>query len=442
MMAYSIHTRLPMACPMWARSQYWKAVLLACFSLTGVGVASADARDLRHSIEVVQKLATGFDGNGADMARLEIRPRLEARFTGSWRAGLALRLEAAGGDVGLGTLDTFDDLSRPLKLGPDARVEIDQATLSWRKRSTRLTFGKQSLAWGVLDGLQVTDRFDATRRREAVFIDQRPDRISRWGARAEFERAGLRWDVAALIDGTADQYARPGETYSVRAPRFRAGLPVGAPLPELVTRPSSDLTLGLKASRRFGTSDASLLVIHGPDTEPVFRQASSAVTLDYQPRTLVGATWQRSAGPRVWRVETAWIADQPVNLEGPGLPVADRQRWLGGIGVDWDLPDGIFLNAQIGADHVKGERLIRPHTDVIGTLKLQKPLADPTVNMSVELLGSLSDGDGTVRPAVSWQFNDTLRLQGGFDLVWGKQNGLFGQFRETDRAWIKATFVI
>jgi uncharacterized protein YfiM (DUF2279 family) len=329
-----------------------------------------------------------------------------------------------------------------LTLGPDARIEIDEATLSWRKRSSRVTLGKQSFAWGVLDGLQVTDRFDAVRRREAVFTERRPERISRWGARAEFNWGDVRWDIAGSIDGASDQLTNPGDTYAVRAPRFRAGLPAGAALPELVVTTPDEPTLGIRGARRFGASDFSALVIHGPDTEPVFRPSPAGVALEYDTRTLVGATWQTSAGARVWRVETAWVPDQPVNLEGISLATETRSRWLAGAGLDWDLPDEVFLNAQLGVDHVEGDGLVRPNTDVITTLKIQRSFSNQTWKASAELLGSLTDGDGTFRPALSWQVNDRLRLQAGIDLVWGDADGIFGQFSNTDRAWLKVRWMV
>lgn len=404
--------------------------------------AAADSIKVDHSLEAVQTLATGIDDGEADFAKLEIRPDFNVRFNRAWRADVALRFEGATGDTGLGSVETYGDVSRPLTLGPDARIEIDEATLSWRKRSSRLTLGKQTFAWGVLDGLQVTDRFDAVRRREAVFTEQRPQRISKWGARAEFNRAGVRWDIAASFDGTSDQPANPGDTYAVRAPRFRAGVPAGAPLPDLRVVTPDEPTLGIRGSRRIGGSDFSALVIHGPDTEPVFRPASTGVTLEYDMRTLVGATWQTSAGARVWRVETAWVPDQPVNLEGPSLATDTRSRWLAGAGVDWDLPNDLFLNAQLGVDHVDGDELVRPNTDVISTLRIQRSFSNQTWNASAELLGSLTDGDGTFRPALSWQANDRLRLQAGLDLVWGDEDGIFGQFRDTDRAWFKVRWMV
>jgi hypothetical protein len=421
-----------------------RTAILSALAMTGLTVAPAKADGIKvgHSLEVIQTLATGFSDGDADFAKLEIRPEIDLRFNRAWRADVALRIEGATGDTGLGSMDAYGDLSRPLRLGPDARIEVDEATLSWRKHSTRITLGKQSLAWGVLDGLQVTDRFDAVRRREAVFTDQRPERISRWGARAEFNWADVRWDLATSFDGTSDQPANLGDTFAVRAPRFRAGLPAGSALPEIEVDTPDDPTFGIRGTKRIGASDFGTLVIHGPDTEPVFRPSGTGVALEYNTRTLVGATWQTSAGARVWRVETAWVPDQPVNLEGTTLATDTRSRWLAGAGLDWDLPNDLFMNAQLGVDHVEGDGLVRPNTDIISTLKIQRSFANQTWNVSAELLGSLSNGDGTFRPALSWQVSDRLRLQSGMDLVWGNKDGIFGQFRDTDRAWLKVRWMV
>ncbi|MEM5517210.1 hypothetical protein WNY37_09630 [Henriciella sp. AS95] len=400
----------------------------------------AEPGKVETSVETNQFAAISIGNDEANRLRLDIRPDFEIDLSSGWRGDLSLRLESAHAMVGLGSLQTYDEASHPLELGDSTRIEIDQATLSWRKRSTRVTLGKQTLAWGVLDGLQVTDRFDAVRRREAVFIDQRPDRMSRWGARAQFKHAGTRWDIAGVLDGTADQFAIPGDTYAVRAPRYRAGLPAAASLPDLHVKLSDEPTLGVKASRRFGANDASFLIIHGPDTEPVFRASTTGVALEYDSRTLVGATWQRSSGPRVWRLEAASISDQPVNLQSATPTTDDRQRWLVGLGVDWDLPDGLFANAQLGVDHITGPDLVRPSTDVVATLKLQKTLSNDTLRLGAELLASLNEGDGTFRPSISWRATDKVRLDAGLDLVWGEADGIFGQYAETDRVWIKTTF--
>ena len=121
------------------------------------------------------------------------------------------------------------------------------------------------------------------------------------------------------------------------------------------------------------------------------------------------------------------------------MPAFDRrQRLIAGVGLDWRLPGDLLVNAQFALDRVRGDGLVRPNTDRIATLRIQRAFANDTWRWSAEVLGNLADRDGTFRPALRWQANDALRLSAGVDLVWGEREGLFGQFRDTDRVWFNA----
>ncbi|MEM0910902.1 MAG: hypothetical protein AAGJ37_07985 [Pseudomonadota bacterium] len=418
------------------------ALVFSLITLVFLKPSTLFAREttFNRSVTISQTLAAGIDNNNSDLIRFSLRPTLDAKMPSGWRAKAVLRLERSDGDTGLGTLDTFDSISKPWDINAHTHLELERATLSWRKRSTRITLGKQTLAWGVLDGLQVTDRFDATRKREAVFIDQRPDRIARWGARAQFKSSNIRWDIGLLLDGTGDQLATIGSTYAVRAARFRAGLDSGQTLPAISIHPSNEATFGIRGNYRWGKSDMSLLMIQGPDPEPVYSLNENGIDVRFEARTLLGLTWQHPHGPRVWRLEVASIHNQPINTQQNGLTIVDRNRWLAGVGLDWDLPKNTFLNIQIGLDDISGEQLFRTNRDVISTIKIQRGVWNNTLKLSTEFIGSLRENDGTVRPAIGWHASDSLYLQAGVDIVWGNMNETFGQFNETDRVWLRAAW--
>jgi hypothetical protein len=124
---------------------------------------------------------------------------------------------------------------------------------------------------------------------------------------------------------------------------LRGGLPVGTPLPELDVSVSNKMTYGLRARRSLGAADVGLLVIQGPDTEPVITSEGGQLTLDYPSRTLPGMTLQRGSGNRVWRFEAAFIPDQRVNLISPTPVTGQRTRLLAGVGLGLDLPVSVSL---------------------------------------------------------------------------------------------------
>lgn len=415
--------------------------LVAVLLTTGAAQASTAPLRTDLSMQTEAVVAASTRERSLSQSRLTLLPQSTFRSGRTWSGEVRLRLELTGSNTGLGTLETYDTFSEPWRLGEDARLEVDSAQLTWRQRNTLVTLGKQTVAWGVLDGVQVTDRFDAVRRREAIFTEQRPERLSRWGARLRFRWGETRIDTALALDGSVNQLANSGEVYDVRAPRFRGGLPASVVPASINVAVPDTATAGLRLERTFGSSDASVMVIHGPDTEPVFRSVNATgVELAYPTRTLFGATWQRAAGARVWRLEAAHVPQQPINYQaGPALATGRESRWLVGSGLDWSLPGGIFLNAQLAVDHISGDErpLTRPDTDVVATLRAQRSFSNDRWMMAAEILGTLSDGDGTFRPSLTWRPQDNLGIDVGADLTWGQEQDLIGQFEGASRVYIR-----
>ena len=398
----------------------------------------------------------GVDGDEGRVAlsRLSLSSALRLRAGDDWDIDIGVRLEGAYDRTGLGTTRSYSPSSRPLIDSEHARLEIDRLVISRRFGANRLSFGKQTVPWGVLDGIQITDRFDPVRRRDFVLTETRPERIARWGLRWRHDGELWRSDLAVAFDPTANQLAQAGDRFEPLAPRLRGGLSseIDSTALDIVQsdrdRYWRNATAGLRLSRAIGRADASVLLLSGPDPEPVLRLANPdplmpTIRLDYPRRQLFGATLEMPQGSRVWRLEVAHIPNQTVNTESPS-PLNDerRGRSLAGLGLDWNAPEGWFVNAQLAVDHLSGDQpqAVRPRTDVIATLRAQRGFVQDTLKLRSEVLGSLSDGDGVVRAALDWQVSDPLRLSIGGDWLFGSRDGLFGQYRDQSQLWVRMRF--
>ena len=185
-----------------------------------------------------------------------------------------------------------------------SRLEIDRAVLTYKKGRTRVILGKQTMAWGVLDGIQITDRFDPVRRRDFVFTESRPERISRWGARVQKKHGDWSFDAGLSVDPTVNQLAQQGDAFEPTSTRFRAGIPITEAQVSLITEDRGeyfkDSTYGIRATRRIGNSTLSGLWFSGPETDPTFSLSSTtagAVSLNYPRRDLFGVSYDKAAGP-------------------------------------------------------------------------------------------------------------------------------------------------
>lgn len=401
-----------------------------------------------YELEATQTISTDADGQIAQ-ARFQTRLGWRERLLDRWRLDARVRLELADDETGLGTLETYSPISRPVIDEDAVRLELEQFTATRRGRGWTLTLGKQSVAWGVLDGIQITDRFDATSSRDFIFVEPRPDRIARWGARWQGGIGPIEADIALHIDPTVTQLPASGDRFEPTAPRLVAGLNRTAAAESGInfeTRSAylEDATFGLRVSQRFPRLTISGLVISGPDHEAAIASApGTGVELRYPRRTLYGATAEWAVGPAVFRFEAAHIPNQSVNLDGAWPPeITERGRWLVGIASDFDLPNRWFANIQIGYDRIETSdiKAARPDLDLIYTLRISRRFGNNRNRVSAELIGSATDSDGVFSTGIERQVNDHLLLIAGFDVIYGSSNGLFGQFRDTDQIWVRAKF--
>lgn len=414
--------------------------------LAQAGLSAADAQTITPRIEIHADFAAASDLERLAQRRLTAKPSLRARLSRSLTLNLAGRLELADDDTGLGDLSGYSDASRPLIDEDDTRLEIDTATLAWRAGRTRITAGKQTVAWGALDGLRVTDAFNPIRLREGVAIPNRPDRISLWGLRVRAPIAGYRLDAAFAPDPTVNQIAAPGEAFAPTAPRFRGGLPASAPLPALQRddrdNALEDAVAGLRIGRDIAGLEAHVAIVSGPQHDPVLRSPTpgAPVVLAHDRRTLIGVDAVKTLGPVIARAEAAIVPEERFNTvtstsAGPVLGEVARGRWLAGVGADWNAPADVFFNAQLAVDYVGDapSTLVRPATDVIATLRAQRGFHNDATELRAELLAALRDGDGVWRLDVARTITDAVNVVAGADIFFGDRGGLFGQYRDVSR---------
>ena len=74
------------------------------------------------------------------------------------------------------------------------------------------------------------------------------------------------------------------------------------------------------------------------------------------------------------------------------------------------------------------------------TLKLSRTWRNETIIADLLAIQSTSDGDGLIRAKLELEINDAMRAFGGYNLFHGKSCGLYGQFRNHDRAFVGLPF--
>ena len=407
------------------------------------GVWLAGALQLAASPAAAQTIsgetAIGVDEDGVSKLFLLLEPEVSGSLGTDVDGTISLRLEADGSQTGVGTRRSFSPVSAPLIKGDDVRLEIDEAYLDIIAGDLDITLGKQIIAWGSIDGVRVTDTINPARLTEGVARNQRPDRIPIWAMRLRGRLGAMDFDLVTAPDPTVNQQPLLGDAFFPEAPRLLAGLPSSDGLPPLTREDRGDLiddaTLGARVSFRFEATDLRFSLVSAPDHDGVPVANAAGIELRHARRHTIGAELVRQIGPVVARFELAWTPDAEFNLADTlATQITKDSRIIAGLGSDFTGPFDTYVNLQLIVDHVASdEALVRPDTDVISTVRVQKSFADEDYNARLEWFSGLTDGDGVLRLELSRRLNDQFSLFAGGDYFYGPRDGLFGQYSDRSR---------
>ncbi|MEQ8773249.1 MAG: hypothetical protein RIC51_10505, partial [Erythrobacter sp.] len=377
------------------------------------------------------ELALATDEDGLAKAALLLEPEAYVSIAPGVEAVMSVRAEIAGSETGTGTRRSFSPISAPLVKADDLRVEIDEFYLSIPAGALEFRLGKQEVAWGSIDGARVVDTVSPARLTEGLARNPRPDRIAIWAARMQAILGRVDIDLVVAPDPTVNQLAEPGAAFFPQAPRFLAGFEATGPLPPIEREDRGDLvgdaTLAARVSYRLDATDLRVSFVRGIDQDGVPVFDGQRIELRHPRRHTLGFEFVRQLGAVVGRLEAAWTPDARFVVAGTsGTEIAEVDRMVGGLGADFSGPLDTYVNVQVILDHVSSNReLVRPATDVISTVRIQKDFDDDLHALRAEWLNSFTDGDGLVRLEMTRRLDDRFSLFLGGDLFYGSGDGIF-----------------
>ena len=108
----------------------------------------------------------------------------------------------------------------------------------------------------------------------------------------------------------------------------------------------------------------------------------------------------------------------------------------GVLGLDWFGLRDTLLSVQVFQnvllDDARG--LLANRSDTRITIYGEHRLWNERLALELQWIHDIGEGDGLVRPRATYELRDGLDVWLGFDLFYGSEDGLFGQYRANDRA--------
>ena len=323
---------------------------------------------------------------------------------------------------------TAPDLRDRRGYRPQSQLLEGYTTLHFKRADLRI--GKQIVAWGRADGINPTDNL--TPRDYRVLLPLEEDqRFGTWGARLDTYLS-----QALTLEMFASTFFEPAQF-----PLPTAGTDV------VIRQPGHSVhngEVGVKLNKASGDFDWSVSYYRGYSLLPTVASADTVFQLYYSRVQVIGADCARNYGRFGFRSEIAYTLPQDHSSIDPN---ANRRRLFWVNGLDRTFFENLNLNVQVflrwTPHYQKPEELPEPMARVADTLNAiidgQEVTTSPgitfrvsnqwlnnTLRAEVLSLINLARGDHYLRPLISYDVSDKMRVLFGGNFYGGPRDTPYG----------------
>ena len=410
------------------------------------------AVEFDNSITATSQWVINTDKGDSQSLSLSIVPEMNIDFENDWQLKSTVRLRAEAIDgMQINDLDRdgYSDYSKPAQLNDGLEFELRELYLQGAIGETNLILGKQQIVWGKADGLKVLDIVNPQSFREFILDDFDSSRIPLWTM--NIERTIADWDLQFIWVPDQSYHALPKQnaTYAFTSPELVPTAPAGVAVDiEHARRPNNiilDSDVGFRAATFWKGWDITFNYLYQYNNLAVLRQDVSlangnpvvTITPEYERTHVIGGTFSNAFSDWVIRGEVGYFTDHYFiaknSLKNQGVVKSPELHYV--LGLDWNAPWDILVSGQLIQSWVinDADKTTRDKLDTTITGLVRRNFMYDTLVAEVLLIANTNNGDGIIRPKISYEWQDNIKTWIGADIFYGDKQGVFGQFARNDR---------
>jgi hypothetical protein len=347
---------------------------------------------------------------------------------------------------------------------------LGEAWINWNGGGFQLRLGRQLVAWGVADGLVLTDVVCPQNLTASAGLDFAGSRLAVDGLKLRYSFVSFAAEALWLPLFTPARL--PGEQNPLHGVFYPASVDMaGAALPVSVTEAALPRTIGdgeygLRLSAYTPALDFSLALFYGWNDIPHFRKtillsetappAPGGLELapGYGRTIMAGADASVPLGEFLLRLEAAWTGggyyDRSAGetaaalLAGRSDEPVEKHKLQLLAGLDWN-PSPWTLSAQYYEDLLPDAYeggTARPWRKYALTLRIGRSFFREILSLSAWCYLDLRDFDAALGASAAWALTDSLSLSLGSDIFTGgiEDRGDYGAYKDLSCLWVKGIF--
>ena len=333
-----------------------------------------------------------------------------------------------------------------------AYIDMREATLNMYFDKFDLRMGRQQIIWEITDGLRVLDTVNPLDLKEFILDDFENLRIPLWMVNFAYYFT-YDYSLQALVipDMTFNHVPNAGSEFE-----FQTEVPSGVQVlvndDEEPDVSAENTRYGLRFKGLLGNWDFTLNYLYTWDNTPVqkkaFDPAAGTITVspEYERMHIIGGSVVNVLFDTVVRFELAGKLGLYFDVDDVTVPdmVVEKDTIEYALAFERDLLDITWIlqgSQQFILDY---DEAISPEKEVntVATLRASRALNDEET-LEFEILGMYRflDDDYLIRPVLTYDMTDALRLTGGVDIFGGGDDYSFlGQFDGKDRLYAEIRY--
>lgn len=343
------------------------------------------------------------------------------------------------------TTDNYSNISKPLVLGTSGFSQLREFYYEKSFYNTSVKIGKMQSVWGKADGIKLLDVLNPQDFSEFILPSFDESRIPLWTLSLVHNFQNSELELLWILDTSYHKLAQNNADYAFSTPRFVpqavTGIQVRQNRATVPDNPIKDSDIALRYSIGMDELEVSFYGLYAYDDVPVLYQDFDRTTRtininpSYERYGLLGMSADYSRGDFVYRVETAYSRGKYyLNTQSKrGVKKSDALGYV--LGIDWYGLEQTLLSMQINQsfllDNAKGYK--RPKVDNTLTFLYKKEMLNDTLHAEALFIHNINDGDGLIRPKLSYEWDEETLLYTGVDYFYGDRDGLYGEFKDKSR---------
>ncbi len=346
--------------------------------------------------------------------------------------------------------ENYGSMNGPVYQSRHSRIELAEAYLDFGGLGGLWRIGKQQVVWGQADGIKVLDVVNPQKLDTFILDDPEDSRIPLWTVNAEFQFSmDVSLQTLVIPDLSFNENADRESPYQVTSSQLVPNIDgyTSAVLMDTERPDSTEWEYGLRLSVFYYGWDIRINYLrHFHDREVYFHSLENGVlTLRpmYKKNHLSGFTASNAFGDITFRTEVGYSSDTFHLLPLPENDGVWRTPEISSVvGLDYQGITNTLLSYQWFASHLihYDDRLVRKKNVMRHSLMIRRDFLNETLIAELFVFYGEDNRDGMIRPNISYQLNDEFELWGGFDVFYGEEDGIFGQFDRRDRVVVGAKY--